>query len=348
MTVKKLDTGQWVADFYPLGRSAGKRTRKKFATKGEALAFERFALDPTQNKPWLEEQADKRRLADLIESWYNAHGVTLDDGQKRKGAMTHADECMGRPSAIEFNAQLFSRYREKRLKGGFARSTRISIVSPRTLNLELAYFRAMFNELERLGEWKNDNPLKSVRPFQTEESEMAFLTAEQIDRLLAECENSRSESLLLVVKICLSTGARWSEAETIKSSQLTKHKIIFIKTKGRRNRTVPISEELYEQLPKTNGPLFASCYAAFRKAIARANIELPAGQSSHVLRHTFASHFMMNGGNILVLQRILGHTDIKMTMRYSHFSPDHLDEAVRLNPLAKSVAKVSHEETYIQ
>ena len=68
----------------------------------------------------------------------------------------------------------------------------------------------------------------------------------------------------------------------------------------------------------------------------RTKIVLPDGQMSHVLRHTFASHFMMNGGNILVLQRILGHTDIKMTMRYAHFAPDHLDEAVRLNPLAFS------------
>lgn len=65
----------------------------------------------------------------------------------------------------------------------------------------------------------------------------------------------------------------------------------------------------------------------------RAGIETPAGQLTHVLRHTFASHFMMNGGNILVLQRILGHTDIKVTMRYAHFSPDHLSEAMLLNPL---------------
>jgi site-specific recombinase XerD len=42
---------------------------------------------------------------------------------------------------------------------------------------------------------------------------------------------------------------------------------------------------------------------------------------------------MMNGGNILVLQKILGHTDIKMTMRYAHFAPDHFEDAVRLNPL---------------
>ncbi len=65
----------------------------------------------------------------------------------------------------------------------------------------------------------------------------------------------------------------------------------------------------------------------------RAGIETPAGQLTHVLLHTFASHFMMNGGNILVLQRILGHTDIKVTMRYAHFAPDHLSEAMLLNPL---------------
>ena len=65
--------------------------------------------------------------------------------------------------------------------------------------------------------------------------------------------------------------------------------------------------------------------------------EQPAGQLTHVLRHTFASHFMMNGGNILVLQRVLGHTDIKMTMRYAHFAPDHLEDAVKLNPLTNLI-----------
>ena len=49
--------------------------------------------------------------------------------------------------------------------------------------------------------------------------------------------------------------------------------------------------------------------------------------SSRILRHTFASHYMMRGGNILTLQRILGHGDIKMTMRYSHLAPDHFDGA---------------------
>ncbi|NWO55704.1 tyrosine-type recombinase/integrase, partial [Chromohalobacter israelensis] len=56
------------------------------------------------------------------------------------------------------------------------------------------------------------------------------------------------------------------------------------------------------------------------------------GQRTHVLRHTFASHFMMNGGNLLALQKILGHQSVQMTMRYAHLSPDHLAEAVKLGP----------------
>lgn len=56
---------------------------------------------------------------------------------------------------------------------------------------------------------------------------------------------------------------------------------------------------------------------------------------THVLGQTFASHFMMNGGNILALQRILGYSDLKMTMRYAHLAPEHLEAAVSLNPLAQ-------------
>lgn len=71
------------------------------------------------------------------------------------------------------------------------------------------------------------------------------------------------------------------------------------------------------------------------RAVDQVGINLPSGQSTHVLRHTFASHFMINGGNSLVLQRILGHQSLAMTMRYAHLAPDHLEEATRLNPLAE-------------
>lgn len=166
---------------------------------------------------------------------------------------------------------------------------------------------------------------------------MSYLTVEEIRTLLAECENSRSKDLTTVVKICLATGARWSEAEGLKGNQIRAGQIIYMKTKGKKKRAVPITAKLHAELPSSRKaqPLFAACHLAIRKALQRAGIETPAGQLTHVLRHTFASHFMMNGGNILVLQRILGHTDIKVTIRYAHFAPEYLAEALAFNPLDK-------------
>ncbi|MEI8346256.1 MAG: tyrosine-type recombinase/integrase [Pseudomonadota bacterium] len=56
----------------------------------------------------------------------------------------------------------------------------------------------------------------------------------------------------------------------------------------------------------------------------------------HDLRHTFASQFMMNGGSVFDLQKILGHSEIQMTMKYTHFSPDHLQSAVRFMDMGTS------------
>jgi integrase len=159
-----------------------------------------------------------------------------------------------------------------------------------------------------------------------------WLTVEEIKQLLAECEKSKAEDLVTIVKICLATPARWGEAESLTGKQISPGKITYIKTKGKKNRAVPISDELYEILPKvrTSKPVFTGCYSAFCGAIRRTGIELPDGKLSHVLRHTFASHFMMKGGNILVLQRILDHTD-RCAMLI--LQPTILLMAVELNPL---------------
>ena len=42
----------------------------------------------------------------------------------------------------------------------------------------------------------------------------------------------------------------------------------------------------------------------------------------HDLRHTFASHWVMKGGDLFKLQKILGHQSVQMTMRYAHLAPD--------------------------
>ncbi|MCK9782857.1 integrase, partial [Proteus columbae] len=50
----------------------------------------------------------------------------------------------------------------------------------------------------------------------------------------------------------------------------------------------------------------------------------------------FATYFMMNGGSIIMLQRILGHTNLQQTLTYAHFAPDFLQDAIQYNPLKGS------------
>lgn len=338
MSVRKLSTGKWLCECYPNG-SGGKRCRRQFDTKGEAVAFETYTMDQAKNKPWLGEKEDRRKLSELVDLWYSLHGCSLNDKKGRLGKLKIISAGMGDPIASTITPKDWAHYRDQRLRGeidnGYSTSLATRKVSTGTVNCEHAFLRAVFNELKRLGEWSLPNPLENIREFDQPEREMAWLNQEQILRLMAACEEHGNDELTLIVKLCLSTGARWNEAAKIKSSQISPYKLTFINTKGKKNRTVPLARPLYDELIAREGVPFAPCYKQFYRVIRLAGIELPEGQMTHVLRHTFASHFMMAGGNIIVLQRILGHSDIRVTMRYAHFAPDHLEDAIYMNPLAQ-------------
>ncbi len=57
----------------------------------------------------------------------------------------------------------------------------------------------------------------------------------------------------------------------------------------------------------------------FHRTLARAKVE---GLKFHDLRHTFASHWVLKGGDLYRLQRVLGHQSIELTQRYAHLAPD--------------------------
>ena len=61
-------------------------------------------------------------------------------------------------------------------------------------------------------------------------------------------------------------------------------------------------------------------------------------------RSTFASHFMMNGGNIYDLQKIMGHTSLEMTQRYAHLAPEHLVHAS--NVVSFGAKKLSEKKIF--
>lgn len=79
-------------------------------------------------------------------------------------------------------------------------------------------------------------------------------------------------------------------------------------------------------LPTWESPI-DSLKNGFKAALKRAGIE---DFRFHDLRHTFANHFVMRGGDLKALQEILGHTTLTMTMKYAHLAQGHKQEAINL------------------
>jgi integrase len=114
-------------------------------------------------------------------------------------------------------------------------------------------------------------------------------------------------------------------------------------TKTKLKRIIPMTAEVRAMLlatfnKKLNGKFvfvekngvevrYAHVYRRFHEAQDRASVTNKI--RFHDLRHSFASNYMMNGGNVFDLQKLLGHTKIEMTMRYAHFSPEHLQGSLR-------------------
>jgi integrase len=150
--------------------------------------------------------------------------------------------------------------------------------------------------------------------------------------------------LLRFINFALMTGMRraeivnavWGDVD-LERGQITVSNKPGFQTKSRRSRVIPISANLRKMLMEMRAepqnpdtPLFRSQYwwigKKFRKAARRAG--LPDTISIHSMRHTFASFLVMGGVDLATVKAILGHSDIKVTMIYSHLTPGHLAHSV--------------------
>ena len=328
--LKRIENDKWLIDIQPGGRNS-RRHRKSFNTKSEALRFQSLIEKKhAEGLEWNPEGADKRTLIDLADIWHQQIGIHLKDGERRKRAAIRTANALGNPYGAKLTAQEYLVYRQNRTR---YQNTGPKSVSPKTLNNELSYICSIYNHLYKTDQIKYRNPLRTIKAIRIDESELTFLDEDEINELFSAIkQTSTNPHVYLIAEVCLATAARWSEAESLHTKQIKNNSITYINTKTSKSRTVPISPELFKKLHgHGKGKLFSSSIGAFRRALVKTSIELPKGQASHVLRHTYASHFMMQGGDILTLQRIMGHSKIDMTMRYAHLSPAHLAQAVQFS-----------------
>lgn len=325
MSIKKLEGGQYEVDVWPRGRN-GKRIRRRFEKKQEAVLFERYVLANADKKEWLGASVDRRTLSELLDTWWLLYGQTQENGEIEKRHLNKTIRALSDPAVNRLNKRMIAQHRSQRLEDG---------ISAATINRDIYRLSGMFSTLIKLEEFRKENPCKGLEPLKEAPPAMTYLAKSEISKLLDTLTGDDRRVALL----CLSTGARWGEGSTLRGEQVNHGRVTFLKTKNGKKRTVPISEELEKEIKTSDtGPLFKVDYENFCELLRQVKPDLPRGQATHVLRHTFASWFMMNGGNIIALQQILGHASIQQTMVYAHLAPDYLQHAVTLNPLGGGLA----------
>ncbi len=141
----------------------------------------------------------------------------------------------------------------------------------------------------------------------------------------------------------LNTGMRKSEVFGLTWDRVDlKNKLILLdKTKNYERRELPVNETLYRMLSGLTrhlkcdyvfyNPLTLKPFDRLKESWARAL------RKSHIidfhfhdLRHTFASWLVMSGVDLTTIKELLGHKDIKMTLRYAHLASSHIRKAVEV------------------
>jgi len=252
----------------------------------------------------------------------------LSDGVRRQKKLYIVSKIMNNPLATDINKSMLADYRTRRAE----------MVALKTINNEHGYLCSLFNKLIDLGKWTQDNPIAGVSKFKLPEPELTYLSESQITGLMTAITEENHPDLSLIVDLCLSTGARWSEAQNLHSRNVQNGAVQYTHTKGKTSRWVRIEPALEKQLTdnKGQGQLFSHkrIEKRFERCLQRANIELPQGQSTHVLRHTFATYYLANGGDIRTLKDILGHKHVNTTMKYLKVVSALKDRVLTLNPLS--------------
>lgn len=144
-----------------------------------------------------------------------------------------------------------------------------------------------------------------------------------------------------ILRFLLGTGLRWAEACRARREHIRGELLDVAQTKSGRMRRVPLSPELLVEIAQQGErlvPLSEKSPGSFSRMIRRwTGI---ADFHAHRCRHTFAMRWLEAGGNLAVLQQILGHRDLSTTMRYARVTDDLITrEAERVERLRRGEAE---------
>ncbi|MHC4250242.1 MAG: tyrosine-type recombinase/integrase [Planctomycetota bacterium] len=329
--------GAWWIDWY----EGGRRRRKKTAvsTKTEAKRL----LEKVKAKMLPRELGlfdPKLSCAELVTRYLNAL-----QGTRSRSTYTSAELSLRHfftwcraKTAAKLTPELAENFAAKRKKDN---------VSVRTINIELTNLKACLNWGVGNGLIPR-NPLARLKRLKGEsKGRTRFLSEDEIRRLLQAAKDTVYHDIFYVL---IRTGMRKSELAHLRWEDIDfTHSLIRVgghrdehgtdDTKTHKERHLPMDTDLAEviarQIRRRGCPhVFGTANGTVRANNFNRELKKHAGRAGiddvtlHTLRHTFASHLVMNGTDLPSVKELLGHSNIQMTMRYSHLAKEHLRSAM--------------------
>lgn len=233
--------------------------------------------------------------------------------------------------------------------------------SKTTVSRKIATVRSFFRYLYQEGVVKS-NPAKLIPSPKTSKHLPNFLSVDEVFSLIESPERIGMLSVRdrAILELLYSSGLRVSEIVSLDLDDINvRDGLIKVKGKGRKERIVPVGKKAMDALKlylverkllrkrkgikETDTALFLNKKGqrltdrqVRRIVVKYAKISGIKGQiSPHVLRHTFATHLLIGGADLRVIQELLGHSSLSTTQRYTHLDIGHLiDVYDKAHPLA--------------
>jgi integrase len=309
--------------------------RRALAIRKAEIAQGRFGLQETRKAPTVSTFCDR----------YVEYAKQHKRSWKRDAYVAeNVKAFMGSSRLDKVSAFDVERYKSKRRQS----------ISDASVNRELAILKRLFSLAVEWGV-VNANPVKKVRMLAEPEQTIRTFSDHEKEALIEAC----SSKFRPLVVTALHTGMRRSEIFNLtwRDVDLEAGALTVSHTKSGKIRYLPINADVRETLTALPSPrdghvfkwkgaqwkCIQKQWARALRSAKEAGVDLSGGRF-HDCRHTFATDLVLGGVDLRTVQELLGHADIKMTMRYSHPTPESKRRAVELLARgSKSTTKVPHD-----
>lgn len=194
--------------------------------------------------------------------------------------------------------------------------------------------------------WINYNPTSRIKIKQKRQNMVTTLTFDQVVSCLDSCDaNHVGERDRLIFHLLYACGLRLSECATLQITSFDMNQnLVHVIGKGDKERIIPFYDALKKELVdyishvrpqfitinhlslfvnQRGQPLSMRSIQNIVEVIGK-KAQLPFSLHPHVLRHTFATHLLEHGADLLTVSRLLGHENLSTTQIYTHVSVEYL------------------------